>query len=62
MRQYGGYHYIEVISQKNFEPAFKVAYFAKAIVTSDETDNAAMGLASQFAAESRDKSKVRGEC
>jgi peptidyl-prolyl cis-trans isomerase D len=55
--QYGGYHYIEVLSQKNFEPAFKVAYLTKAIVTSDATDNAAMGLASQFAAESRNKKK-----
>jgi peptidyl-prolyl cis-trans isomerase D len=53
--QYGGYHYIEVLSQKNFEPAFKVAYLTKAIVTSDATDNAAMGLASQFAAESRNR-------
>ncbi len=55
--QYGGYHYIEVLSQKNFEPAFKVAYLTKAIVTSDATDNAAMGLASQFAAESRNRQK-----
>lgn len=55
--QYGGYHYIEVLSQKNFEPAFKVAYLTKAIVASDATDNAAMGLASQFAAESRNKKK-----
>jgi peptidyl-prolyl cis-trans isomerase D len=55
--QYGGYHYIELLSQKNFEPAFKVAYLTKAIVTSDATDNAAMGLASQFAAESRNKKK-----
>jgi peptidyl-prolyl cis-trans isomerase D len=55
--QYGGYHYIEVISQKNFEPAFKVAYLTEAIVTSDATDNAAMGLASQFAAESQNRKK-----
>ena len=51
---YGGYHYIEVINQKNFEQAFKVAYLTKPIVTSDATDVAAMGLASQFAGESRD--------
>ena len=50
---YTGYHYIEVLSQKNFEPAFKIAYLAKAIVPSDETVNTAMGLASQFAAENR---------
>lgn len=53
--QYGGYHYIEVISQKNFEQAYKVAYLTKPILTSDATDNAAMGMASQFAAESRSK-------
>jgi len=54
---YGGYHYIEVLSQKNFEPAYKVAYFSKAILASDATDNSAMGLASQFAAESRTNKK-----
>ena len=53
--QYGGYHYIEVLSQKNFEPAYKVAYITKSIIPSDATDNAANGLASQFAAESRNK-------
>jgi peptidyl-prolyl cis-trans isomerase D len=52
-----GYHYIEIVDQKNFEPAYKVAYFSKAIVPSDETDNSAMGLASQFAAESRNRKK-----
>lgn len=54
---YGGYHYIEVLNQKNFEPAYKVAYLTKAIVASDATDNSAMGLASQFAAESRTKKR-----
>lgn len=53
---YSGYHYIEVISQKNFEPAYKFAEFIKAIVPSDETQNRVSGLASQFAAESRSKS------
>ena len=32
MHMYGGYHYIEVLNQKNFEPAYKVAYLTKAIV------------------------------
>ena len=50
-----GYHYIDIVDQKNIEPAYKVAYFSKAIVPSDETDNSAMGLASQFAAESRNR-------
>lgn len=52
---YSGYHYIEVLNQKSFEPAFKIAEYSKAIVPSDETIQKANGLASQFAAESRDK-------
>ncbi|MBO9570715.1 MAG: peptidylprolyl isomerase, partial [Chitinophagaceae bacterium] len=52
---YGGYHYIEVLSQKNFEPAYKIAEFARAIVPSDETTSKENGLAAQFAAESRNK-------
>lgn len=52
---YSGYHYIEVISQKGFEPAYKIAEFSKAIVPSDETQTRASGLASQFAAESQTK-------
>jgi peptidyl-prolyl cis-trans isomerase D len=54
--EYVGYHYIEVLSQKNFEPAFKVAYMAKKIEQSNETDQNASGLASQFAGESRNQS------
>ncbi|MBS1663117.1 MAG: peptidylprolyl isomerase [Bacteroidetes bacterium] len=49
-----GYHYIEILDQKNFEPAYKVAYLSRKIETSPETDQAAAGLANQFAAESRD--------
>ncbi|HXO76167.1 MAG TPA: peptidyl-prolyl cis-trans isomerase, partial [Puia sp.] len=49
-----GYHYIEILDQKNFEPAYKIAYLSRKIETSPETDQAASGLASQFAAESRD--------
>jgi peptidyl-prolyl cis-trans isomerase D len=49
-----GYHYIEVTDLKNFEPAFKVAYLSRKIETSPETDQAASGMASQFAGESRD--------
>jgi len=49
-----GYHYIEILDQKNFEPAYKVAYLSRKIETSPETDQAASGLASQFAGESRD--------
>ena len=49
-----GYHYIEILDQKNFQPAYKVAYLSRKIETSPETDQAASGLASQFAGESRD--------
>ncbi|GGB10776.1 peptidylprolyl isomerase [Puia dinghuensis] len=49
-----GYHYIEITDQKKFEPAYKVAYLTKKIDPSQETDQAASGLASQFAGESRD--------
>jgi peptidyl-prolyl cis-trans isomerase D len=49
-----GYHYIEIMDQKNFEPAYKIAYLSRKIETSQETDQAASGLASQFAGESRD--------
>lgn len=48
-----GYHYMEVLSQKDIQPAFKVAYFTKAIVPSTETDNTASGLANQFSGQSR---------
>ena len=54
-QSYSGYHYIEVINQKKFEPAFKIAKFSKAIVASDETRQRQSGIASQFAAESRTK-------
>lgn len=49
-----GYHYIEIVDQKNFEPAYKIAYLSRKIETSPETDQAASGLANQFAAQSRD--------
>ncbi len=50
-----GYHYIEISDQKNFEPAYKVAYLAKKIESSPETDQSASGLATQFAGESRNQ-------
>jgi peptidyl-prolyl cis-trans isomerase D len=51
--QYSGYHYIEVLSQKKVETAFKLAYLSRPVVPSDETVNGASGMAAQFAAESR---------
>jgi len=48
-----GYHYVEILSQKGSDPAYKIAYLALPIIASQVTDNTASGLASQFAAESR---------
>jgi peptidyl-prolyl cis-trans isomerase D len=50
-----GYHYIEITDQKGFEPAYKIAYLAKKIEASSETDQNASGLATQFAGESRNR-------
>lgn len=50
-----GYHYIEIVDQKAFEPAYKIAYLAKRIDASPETDQTASGLANQFAGESRNQ-------
>lgn len=52
---YAGYHYIEVISQKNFGDAVKVAYLAKSITASNETVNNALTAASQFASSIKNK-------
>ena len=49
-----GYHIMEVLDQKNFEEAYKVAYIAKNVLASEETDNAASSAATQFAGNSRD--------
>ncbi|MFT3949619.1 MAG: peptidylprolyl isomerase [Agriterribacter sp.] len=48
-----GYHVIEIQDQKNFETAYKIAYLAKAIEPSKETDDAASAAATKFASESR---------
>jgi len=50
-----GYHYIEITDQKKFEPAYKIAYLARRIDASPETDQTAAGLANQFAGESRNQ-------
>ncbi len=49
-----GYHYVEILDQKSFETAYKIAYLSKRIEASPETDQAASGAANQFAGESRD--------
>lgn len=46
-----GYHIIELISQKNFKPAFKVAFVAKEIIPSDITINKASLDATKASAE-----------
>ncbi len=49
-----GYHVIEVLGQKSFEPAYKVAYLSKRIVASEETDASASAAAIQFVGTSKD--------
>jgi peptidyl-prolyl cis-trans isomerase D len=49
-----GYHFIEIMEQKNFEPAYKIAYYSKPVEASEETTNTASSAATQFAGESRD--------
>lgn len=48
-----GYHLVEVLGHKGSQMNYKVAYLAKDIVPSSETDNIASNAASQFAGESR---------
>lgn len=50
-----GYHIMEVLSQKNFEEGYKMAYLAKPIIASEETDAKASAAATQFAGNSRDQ-------
>lgn len=50
-----GYHIMEVLNQKNFEEAYKMAYISKPIVSSEETDAKASAAATQFAGNSRDQ-------
>lgn len=50
-----GYHYIEIQSFIKPTIHYKVAYLPREIVASQETDNAALNQANEFAAESRDQ-------
>jgi peptidyl-prolyl cis-trans isomerase D len=45
-----GYHVIEITSQKNFNPAYKIAYVARPIVASDATINSASLAATKASA------------
>ncbi|HEX6849682.1 MAG TPA: peptidylprolyl isomerase [Chitinophagaceae bacterium] len=49
-----GYHLIEILDQKNFQPHYKVAYFAKNIIASDETERVVLEDASKFVSQSPD--------
>jgi peptidyl-prolyl cis-trans isomerase D len=49
-----GYHVIEILTQKNFEEGYKIAYVSKKIVSSQETDDLSSTKATQFAGVSRD--------
>jgi len=49
-----GYHIIEILTQKNFEEGYKIAYLSKKIVSSQETDDLSSTIATQFAGTSRD--------
>jgi peptidyl-prolyl cis-trans isomerase D len=50
-----GWHYIEILEHKDPQPAYKIAYLAKAIVPSQETVDATMSDAQRFAASSRNE-------
>lgn len=49
-----GYHLIKILDLKNYQPYYKIAYLAKEIVASPETDNQAQNAAAMFAGDSRD--------
>jgi len=48
-----GYQYVEILNQRGFEPAYKIAYQAKEIVPSDETINDASAQATKLSGEVR---------
>lgn len=50
-----GYHYVEVLGQKNFNPAYKIAYLSKPVLASGETISAANTAAAQFASAAKGK-------
>jgi len=46
---YGGYHYIEILSQSGFAPAMKLAVVSKGLFAGDETENDVYAKAAEFA-------------
>lgn len=55
---YIGYHYIEVLSQWKMEPAFKVAYLGKEILSSEETINTASNKATKLCGAARNSKQL----
>jgi peptidyl-prolyl cis-trans isomerase D len=49
-----GYHLIKILDLKGYQPYYKIAYMAREITTSPETDNEVHNLAAMFAGDSRD--------
>jgi peptidyl-prolyl cis-trans isomerase D len=52
-----GYHYVEVLGQKSQNPVYKIAYLAKPIIASSETQSNASMAAMQFAVSGKDPKK-----
>lgn len=52
---YAGYHYIEILEQKGFQPALKLAILNKGLYAGEGTENAVYGKASEFAADNGTK-------
>jgi peptidyl-prolyl cis-trans isomerase D len=50
-----GWHYIEILEKKDFQPAYKIAYMAKEIAPSDETINAANTAAIKLSGSAADQ-------
>ncbi len=50
-----GYHLIEILDQKNFNPNYKIAYLAKDIAPSDKTETQAQDLANALFGDSKDQ-------
>ena len=50
-----GYHVIDILSQSNFKPAYKIAFLAKGILASDETINASSLASSKASAQKNAK-------
>jgi len=51
--QYGGYHYIEILSQKSFSPASQLAVVRKDLQPSSTTNDATYSRATQFSGENK---------